>query len=352
MTTTGRLPLRHGKWLLVPAMLVVGIGGAMGYRAWGPLFAEPPVLHLSQESVDFGVLPAGQPMTRRLTVTNRGGSPLMITTVTALCGCTSAHLSRGQLLPGETAALDVTLTGQGGKTPRTTAVVLTTNDPVRPELQIPLRHAPRVKPFVEPTSIDFGRIERAELPAIRTLSLFAGDQDLPDDLDELSARIDQPYFRVQSLDPAGSELRRFEIVLTEDAPSGSLMSELRLRGIGRQVVLPVSVQANVRGNSYAIPNSLVISAGDDRDPAIVRPRRRDDKEAVIRSAELIGDIANRLRTWIERDEDGPFVRVELTSEADTTSRRRTLRGDMRIVLDDESEFSAEVVNVPVIVLGG
>lgn len=51
---------------------------------------------------DFGKIKHGSPVSHEFVFTNNGQEPLMITSVTASCGCTVAEYSKGLIQPGET----------------------------------------------------------------------------------------------------------------------------------------------------------------------------------------------------------------------------------------------------------
>ena len=74
--------------------------------------ASPPAAGASfdwaQTSYDFGKIPLNQPATHEFTFVNAGGTPLIITSVVASCGCTVAQYSKDAIEPGESGFVKAT----------------------------------------------------------------------------------------------------------------------------------------------------------------------------------------------------------------------------------------------------
>jgi hypothetical protein len=89
-------------------------------------------------SFDFGQLRTMHRVQRQFLVKNFGSADLTIGNVTTTCGCTAALLDQKTIKPGRSATLRVTFNTRDdrGKVVRT--VVLESNDPARPKLELKL----------------------------------------------------------------------------------------------------------------------------------------------------------------------------------------------------------------------
>jgi hypothetical protein len=124
-------------WLLV-ALALAACGGS-------------PALELRPGSYDFGPIDAGAAVTTVLQVSNTGKGDLTIRYVTTSCGCTTAHLDRTTLQSGAVANLTITFDPQahpGLYGPLLRVVYLHSNDPARPEVEIPV-HVEILEPSEE-----------------------------------------------------------------------------------------------------------------------------------------------------------------------------------------------------------
>jgi hypothetical protein len=126
---SSRVRTRLAPALLVLALLVAACGGG------------PPILVVAPEAVAFGAIPALQPVSTTVAVRNTGGSELKIEGVRTTCGCTSATLSDDTIAAGSTADMTITFNPQahpGVYDDFLRVVLLTTNDPTRPEVEVPV----------------------------------------------------------------------------------------------------------------------------------------------------------------------------------------------------------------------
>ncbi|MCX6185915.1 MAG: DUF1573 domain-containing protein [Bacteroidetes bacterium] len=58
-------------------------------------------IKFEKETHDFGVIPQGTPVTYQFSVKNTGKEPLIITSASASCGCTTPDWSREPIKPGK-----------------------------------------------------------------------------------------------------------------------------------------------------------------------------------------------------------------------------------------------------------
>lgn len=95
---------------------------------------------VSPEKWDFGQVDVTDVVTHSFQLKNAGNADLIITKVTTSCGCTSATVGSKLLKPGESTILAVTYepAHHGTTGPVLRLVYVDSNDPVTPELKIPV----------------------------------------------------------------------------------------------------------------------------------------------------------------------------------------------------------------------
>ena len=109
---------------------MVTLGLALGCCAWGA-----PVLELEPSVFDWGrQAESGAEYAFRFTVRNAGDEELQITRVRSGCSCTKAALQKQALAPGESTELTGTFSTKGMEGVMQKAIMLTTNDPLRPNV--------------------------------------------------------------------------------------------------------------------------------------------------------------------------------------------------------------------------
>lgn len=121
--------------LLCLLLLLAACGGAEATAA-------PPALSLEATTLPLGDVPNGRIVERDVVVTNTGGAPLVIESLTTSCGCTTATLDPMTIPPNATATLHIAFdSGAHGPALRgelMRQVFLVSNDPTRPEAVVEL----------------------------------------------------------------------------------------------------------------------------------------------------------------------------------------------------------------------
>ena len=127
--------------LLFRLLLLAACGGADA-TGGSEAAASSPTLSLAATSLPLGDVPNGQIVERDVVVTNSGGAPLVIESLTTSCGCTTAKLDTMTIAPNATATLHSAFdSGAHGPDLRgelLRQVILVTNDPARPETIVEL----------------------------------------------------------------------------------------------------------------------------------------------------------------------------------------------------------------------
>ena len=102
--------------------------------------APGPRIAVDPPAFDFGRTLPQKAVTREFSIRNFGDQDLVIENVSTSCGCTVADtLAKKVVKPGGSQPLRVTLTTPVGPGPITKSVVVRSNDPARPLLEIKLK---------------------------------------------------------------------------------------------------------------------------------------------------------------------------------------------------------------------
>ncbi len=91
---------------------VVEAEGAEGVVADGPI----AVLSVEKDAYDFGMVEEGAKIEHVFTFKNTGDAPLIISQVSASCGCTTPEYSKHPVAPGQTGTVKVVFDSSGQMT--------------------------------------------------------------------------------------------------------------------------------------------------------------------------------------------------------------------------------------------
>lgn len=139
----------------------------------------PPHLVLSSDTLDLGPASPGEERRGSVTLTNRGGAPLLITKVDAACACSSVRLTKDIVPPGDHAELSVAARPRAGDRHTPLLVRIMSNDPRLPEATLILRFADEVQAAnAAPDRLSFGDVVVGSTPSLNiTFSGRAGDTE-------------------------------------------------------------------------------------------------------------------------------------------------------------------------------
>ena len=133
---------------LIIAIAVLGVFSLafIGYLKATPGAEEQPQAAPKIEVVpkffDFGNVPFGGKLKHNFIVKNTGTLPLLIKRLATSCGCTSAKISKEEIMPNEEAVLTVIYdtaamgTGPHGRGNQERIIYIKTNDPLNPQAKI------------------------------------------------------------------------------------------------------------------------------------------------------------------------------------------------------------------------
>ncbi len=71
-------------------------------------FAQKGVMKFKEETHNFGKIEQGTPVTQEFVFTNTGTTPIVITNVSASCGCTTPSYTKDPVLPKQTGTIKAT----------------------------------------------------------------------------------------------------------------------------------------------------------------------------------------------------------------------------------------------------
>lgn len=118
-----------------------------------------PKLELGMTEWNIGTIWWGDPAETQLVIKNVGDAPLTIEHVKTSCGCTVAQPNKSLLAPGESDSVKLTYNTRKGVVKVSQNVTVTTNDPQRPSVVIPVHGEVRPLFNATPTSaIAFNQI--------------------------------------------------------------------------------------------------------------------------------------------------------------------------------------------------
>ncbi len=71
-------------------------------------YAQKGVMKFKEETRNFGKIEQGKPVTQEFTFTNTGTQPIVISNVSASCGCTTPSYTKDPVLPKQTGTVKAT----------------------------------------------------------------------------------------------------------------------------------------------------------------------------------------------------------------------------------------------------
>jgi hypothetical protein len=118
-------------------MRLILISGIVCRLGVSNLLAEPRIA-CDQPTFDFGSRDASEVVEHTFMLKNSGTTDLVISAIRPACGCTAANLTRQTIPPGESTELStqLTLAGRSGELHK--SILIESNDPANPALQLVL----------------------------------------------------------------------------------------------------------------------------------------------------------------------------------------------------------------------
>ncbi|MGC8642047.1 MAG: DUF1573 domain-containing protein [Isosphaeraceae bacterium] len=133
-------------------------------RVWGMIVGRPdrPVIWVEPPRLDFGRVKPLAELDATFKVRNLGSRPLELQPPTASCGCQKPTIDRLSIGPGEMTTLRVRQAAREATGPVTQMVFVKSNDPLLPELMIPMSLVVTKGVVVRPEPVYFGKVLAGE----------------------------------------------------------------------------------------------------------------------------------------------------------------------------------------------
>jgi hypothetical protein len=141
----------------VAASIVVAGMGVFPSPTWAA-----PVIMSPEPVFDFGERDSEEKVEHNFVVKNAGDEVLNITDVKTTCGCTVAKPAVNTLAPGEETTVGVTFNLKNRQGVQNRKITVLTNDPETPQYYLELKGTVTALIMMEPTMLNFGRIEDNE----------------------------------------------------------------------------------------------------------------------------------------------------------------------------------------------
>jgi hypothetical protein len=154
--------------LLLAGLLLLPFLPARG-EAGDPLgLNQGPMIRLTERKYDFGRIPQQTKVEHKFSLRNDGTAPLRILKITSDCGCTVGTVPDSLVPPGQSTFVDVTLDSENNEGDVIKVLILYTNDPAEPRIDLGL--LADVEPFVhaDDQQLNFGQVRRGDTPTVST----------------------------------------------------------------------------------------------------------------------------------------------------------------------------------------
>lgn len=309
-----------------------------------------PAIRLSVPVLAFADIPPNQTVSKTVEVRNNGNAVLVIESLQAGCGCTKTWLSPSNVIrPGEASTLHVSVEIHSNADLRKiSTLALKSNDPKKPVVILQITIAPRDANALQTKLVDFGRIDRTELPMTRKLVGTDG-VSAPGVCEVMYANEG-----VEVIESGTGETREVSISIHKEVRSGDLYSVIGISDRAGDALREISIRGHVLGEIFALPQALMFTDQEVVSEAI---RKRIDLHAratdggasvgVCRPIEisLAGPIAEYVS--VDYETDNGFV---VTADFAKMTRERSTRREVgEIVVKCTYAGESLVVGVPVIV---
>lgn len=260
-----------------------------------------------------------EPLTHQFTLENTGTDTLEIGDVRTSCGCTAAITEQRTLAPGQQVALTVTTRFSPMPGPQRKNIIVTSNDPLAPELMLQVEATLRHPILLEPHQLHLGTLapgaaferevdaflEDPATTSILALTILDGDTQTPapdTDTWRITAR---PAAHGYTLTLAGTApqvpgSRRLNLLVETDHPAAP------------QTLLPLSMQvAGVLSHAPATITVLDAMADDGQGQIRYATVRRSDRGDTTPFA-ITRVVAPHPGVAVDVQPIGPAYRIRLS----------------------------------------
>lgn len=211
------------SWWAWPLLGVITL--AAGSAAFAqPALNDGPLIRFAERRVEFGDVSETTPVSHSFPFWNDGTEPLLVTKVESQCGCTAAVPTDSLLFPGDESAVAVTFDGRDLSGPTTKVVVIYTNDPAEPRVDLVL--TANVIPMIRFTEqrLDFEMVSLGQTPVRSTL--ITADADLGFEIERFDGGEDRVDWNVIPASSSDGDAYRIEAKIKPDAPLGEFNQKI------------------------------------------------------------------------------------------------------------------------------
>lgn len=223
---------------------------------------ETAAIVVDSQRVDMGDQPAGSELEHDFKVTNQGGQDLELRFISKSCSCTTSLVTSKNVAPGASTTVKVGYTPEENSRrvgEHRFSVVLGTNDPKNPQLQLEVVAKLRMPAWVVPERLEFGKVSPGTTATLE-FAVYA-EHDLPALKMPTGPEIDSGV----TLTMQGSEKRdgqsitHFSVQLDPNVAASSGRSLLRIgTGLGQVSYLEVPVEFEIAYCVQAEPSKLLV----------------------------------------------------------------------------------------------
>lgn len=219
---------------------------------------QGPLIRFSHRIWDFGRLPQFDRREHTFTIRNDGTEPLEILKVEPDCGCLLAEPAAGRIAPGDSTTLRVIFETRDFEGEQSRVVILETNDPAEPRVDLALRAV--IVPEVEcaPRVLNFGKVRRGERPVLHVeLKAQAG---VPFRVSPPTQGTERVVWKVTRDPSLGPNAYRVDGTLRADAPFGRFNEWVEIPvEHAKYKVMRISIRGLV--HSYFVPAEVGVNFG-------------------------------------------------------------------------------------------
>ncbi|MGC8639031.1 MAG: DUF1573 domain-containing protein [Isosphaeraceae bacterium] len=156
-----RIVLPASALLLFAGLMAAGLLGRVGAR--GSARPDRPVMSINPPRHDFGRVKPLEALQADFTIKNSGSRTLVLGPPTATCGCQKPTLDRSTVPPGGWAMLRIEQRARDSSGTFTHAIIIRSNDPVSPEVFLPLFGVVSKGVVVNPEPVYLGELRAGEV---------------------------------------------------------------------------------------------------------------------------------------------------------------------------------------------
>ncbi len=344
---------KTGCWLAFAVLvLVAGCQRDPGTGAGG---RTGPVIQVEPDTLDFGRMEQQQSRPGEVVIRNAGTDTLHIHEVRATCGCTATELPRSALAPGAAIPVQVTFNSQKFAGPQVKSLLIFSNDPAVPELEVSLAAHVHVPIYFDPPKryLFHNNLRKGES---WTATATFTTEDVPELMVE-AEQYDRDVMQVELANGAGGDPQRTVLTVTtrDDLLPAQYNEVIRLRtNVPAMPSVDFTIRLLVRGDLSA-DRGLVhfgrVAPGQALDETVTVTATVDDIEFRITGAEIdIPDLTATVETVTPNRETLIHLRGTALApgQAGRPGQDGRVSGTLRIHTDlpDQPEIRIRVLYLP------